>query len=253
MPGDYEAKFSNLRTFYGYMFAHPGKKLLFMGQEFGQFIEWDEKKPLDWMLLGYEKHQQLQQYVKDLNRFYAETPAMWQVDYSWEGFQWIVPDDNQQSVIAFLRRDAEGKMVMVVCNFNPVLREGYKMGVPNSGTYKEILSSDDVKYGGSGLHNEPLKSKKGEQHGFEQYISITLPPMSTIYLSVPAARKPRAKKAEVKEEKPVKMTAKAAEKAKAPAAEKPARKPRAKKAEAPQPAQDAPAPKRRGRPRKTEG
>ena len=253
MPGDYEAKFSNLRTFYGYMFAHPGKKLLFMGQEFGQFIEWDEKKPLDWMLLGYEKHQQLQQYVKDLNRFYAETPAMWQVDYSWEGFQWIVPDDNQQSVIAFLRRDAEGKMVMVVCNFNPVLREGYKMGVPNPGTYKEILSSDDVKYGGSGLHNEPLKSKKGEQHGFEQYISITLPPMSTIYLSVPAARKPRAKKAEAKEEKPVKKTAKAAEKAKAPAAEKPARKPRAKKAEAPQPAQDAPAPKRRGRPRKTEG
>ena len=253
MPGDYEAKFSNLRTFYGYMFAHPGKKLLFMGQEFGQFIEWDEKKPLDWMLLGYEKHQQLQQYVKDLNRFYAETPAMWQVDYSWEGFQWIVPDDNQQSVIAFLRRDAEGKMVMVVCNFNPVLREGYKMGVPNPGTYKEILSSDDVKYGGSGLHNEPLKSKKGEQHGFEQYISITLPPMSTIYLSVPAARKPRAKNAEAKEEKPVKKTAKAAEKAKAPAAEKPARKPRAKKAEAPQPAQDEPAPKRRGRPRKTEG
>ena len=134
MPGDYEAKFANLRTFYGYMMAHPGKKLLFMGQEFGQFIEWDEKKPLDWMLLGYDKHQQLQAYVRDLNHFYRDTPSLWQVDYSWEGFQWIVPDDNQQSVIVFLRRDTAGKMVLVACNFNPVLRENYQFGVPVAGS-----------------------------------------------------------------------------------------------------------------------
>ena len=200
MPGDYEQKFANLRTFYGYMNAHPGKKLLFMGQEFGQFIEWDEKKPLDWMLLGYDKHRQLQAYVRDLNAFYRETPAMWEIDYSWEGFQWIVPDDNQQSVIAFLRRDAKGKMVMVVCNFNPVLREGYSMGVPNAGQYKEVLNSDDAKYGGSGVTNGTVRSKKGAMHGFEQHVTLTLPPLSTLYLSVPAPRKKAAKPAEAKPE-----------------------------------------------------
>ena len=171
------------------MMAHPGKKLLFMGQDFGQFIEWDEKKPLDWMLLGYDKHRELQSYVRDLNHFYRDTPALWQVDYSWEGFQWIVPDDSKQSVIAFLRRDAAGKMVLVVCNFNPVLRKEYQMGVPNPGSYKEILNSDDKKYGGSGVTNGTVKTKKGPMHGFDQHISLTLPPLSTLYLSVPAARK----------------------------------------------------------------
>ncbi len=201
MPGDYEAKFSNLRTFYGYMMAHPGKKLLFMGQEFGQFIEWDEKKPLDWMLLGYEKHQQLQSYVRDLNHFYHDTPAMWQVDYSWEGFQWIVPDDNQQSVVIFLRRDAAGKMVLIACNFNPVLRENYQLGVPVAGTYKELISSDDVKYGGSGVHNAPVRSVKGAMHGFDQHISITLPPLSTVYFSVPTPRVRKPKAEDAKAEK----------------------------------------------------
>ena len=239
MPGDYEEKFSNLRTFFGYMMAHPGKKLLFMGQDFGQFIEWDEKKPLDWMLLGYDKHRELQSYVRDLNHFYRDTPALWQVDYSWEGFQWIVPDDSKQSVIAFLRRDAAGKMVLVVCNFNPVLRKEYQMGVPNPGSYKEILNSDDKKYGGSGVTNGTVKAKKGPMHGFDQHISLTLPPLSTLYLSVPAARKPRAAKAEDK----------AAEKPAKPAAKKTA-KTTAKTAA---PAADAgteAAPKRRGRPPK---
>ena len=211
MPGDYEAKFANLRTFYGYMMAHPGKKLLFMGQEFGQFIEWDEKKPLDWMLLGYEKHQQLQAYVRDLNHFYRDTPSMWQVDYSWEGFQWIVPDDNQQSVVIFLRRDAAGKMVLIACNFNPVLRENYQLGVPVAGTYKELLNSDDAKYGGTDVHNAPVRSVKGAMHGFDQHISITLPPLSTVYFSVPMprVRKPKAEDAKA-EKAPAKATRKKA-------------------------------------------
>ena len=200
MPGDYEQKFANLRTFYGYMTAHPGKKLLFMGQEFGQFIEWDENKPLDWMLLGYDKHRQLQAYVKDLNAFYRETPAMWEIDYSWEGFQWIVPDDNQQSVVVFLRKNRQGKQVMVVCNFNPVLREHYQIGVPVAGWYQELLNSDDVKYGGTGVHNKKMRSKKGKMHGMENTLTLTIPPLSTIYFEVPQPaekkpKKPAAKKA----------------------------------------------------------
>ena len=213
MPGDYEEKFANLRTFFGYMMAHPGKKLLFMGQEFGQFIEWDETKQLDWMLLGYDKHKALQDYVRALNHFYRDTPALWQVDYSWEGFQWIVPDDSQQSVIAFLRRDAAGKMLLVVCNFNPVLRKDYKMGVPNAGTYKEVLNSDEVRFGGTGITNGSVKSEKGVMHGFEQHISLTLPPMSTVYFQVPAARKHRAEKtAAAPAKKTAEKTAKAAPK-----------------------------------------
>ena len=240
MPGEYEAKFSNLRTFFGYMMAHPGKKLLFMGQEFGQFIEWNEAKPLDWVLLGYEKHTELQNYVKALNRFYLEHPAFWQVDFSWEGFQWIVPDDSQQSVVAFLRKDAEGKQILVVCNFNPVLREGYTMGAPVSGTYKEILNSDDAEFGGSGtIHNKAVRSKKKPLHGFDQSITLTLPPMSTLYFEVPAKRAPRKTaekaadvKAEAKTKKTTKTTTKktAAKAEAAPAAEaKTTAKPRTRK------------------------
>ena len=225
MPGDYETKFANLRTFYGYMMAHPGKKLLFMGQEFGQFIEWDEKKPLDWMLLEYDKHRQVQSYVRDLNAFYKENPAMWQVDYSWEGFQWIVPDDNQQSVVIFLRRDAAGKMILVACNFNPVLRQGYKLGVPVSGTYKELLNSDDARYGGGDVHNAPVRSVKGAMHGFDQHIKIDLPPLSTISFSVPMPRRRKPKEDAKAAGKPAAKSA-----AKKPAAKKAAAKPAAKKA-----------------------
>ena len=207
MPGDYEAKFANLRTFYGYMMAHPGKKLLFMGQEFGQFIEWDEKKQLDWLLLDYDKHRELQACVSALNHLYLDTPALWQVDYSWEGFQWIIPDDASQSVVAFLRRDAAGKMVLVVCNFNPVLRENYSMGVPVSGSYKELFNSDDVAYGGTGIHNKAVRSHKKPMHGFDHSISLTLPPLSTMYLSVPAPRKKAEKKPEKKPVKGAKRTA----------------------------------------------
>ncbi len=194
MPGEYDDKFANLRTFYGYMMAHPGKKLLFMGQEFGQFNEWYEAKPLDWMLLDYDKHKELQLYVKTLNQFYKDQPAFWQVDYSWEGFQWIVPDDYQQSIVAFLRKDAAGKQILVVCNFTPILREGYTMGAPVSGSYKEILNSDDAAFGGSGkYHNKNIRSKKVPKHGFDQSITLTLPPLSTLYFQVPEKKETKAR------------------------------------------------------------
>ncbi len=209
MPGEYEEKFAELRSFYGYMMAHPGKKLLFMGQEFAQFIEFNEAKPLDWMLLQYDKHNQMQQCVADLNHLYQQTPALWQVDDSWEGFQWVVADDADQSVIAFLRRDAAGKQVLVICNFNPVKREGYQLGVPASGSYKEIFNSDDAAYGGAGVHNATKRSKKEAMHGFDYSIKVDLPASSTLYFSVPvprkkkltaetAAKKPAAKKAAAK-------------------------------------------------------
>ena len=236
MPGEYEAKFANLRTFFGYMMAHPGKKLLFMGQEFGQFAEWNETKPLDWMLLGYDKHTELQTYVKTLNAFYKEHPAFWQVDYSWEGFQWIVPDDSQQSVIAFLRKDTSGKQILVVCNFNPVLREGYTLGAPVAGSYKEILNSDDAEFGGSGaVHNKAVRTHKKPMHGFEQSITITLPPMSTLYFEVPAkrTRKAAADKTDKAGKKTAAKKAKtAAEKAAAKVVKKPGRKPKAEAAAA---------------------
>ena len=250
MPGDYEAKFANLRTFFGYMMAHPGKKLLFMGQEFGQFTEWNETKSLDWMLLGYDKHTELQTYVKTLNKFYKDHPAFWQIDYSWEGFQWIVPDDSRQSVVAFLRKDANGKQILVVCNFNPVLREGYTLGAPNSGTYKEILNSDDEAFGGAGtVHNKAVRSKKKPLHGFEQSITITLPPMSVLYFEVPAKRTRKTaeeKAAEKAAPKKASKTAKAA-KAEEKAPAKRGRKPKAEAA----PAEEK-APAKRGRKPKAE-
>ena len=250
MPGDYEAKFANLRTFFGYMMAHPGKKLLFMGQEFGQFTEWNETKSLDWMLLGYDKHTELQTYVKTLNKFYKDHPAFWQIDYSWEGFQWIVPDDSRQSVVAFLRKDANGKQILVVCNFNPVLREGYALGAPNSGTYKEILNSDDEAFGGAGtVHNKAVRSKKKPLHGFEQSITITLPPMSVLYFEVPAKRTRKTaeeKAAEKAAPKKASKTAKAG-KAEEKAPAKRGRKPKAEAA----PAEEK-APAKRGRKPKAE-
>ena len=181
MPGEYGEKFQSLRAFYGYMMTHPGKKLLFMGGEFAQFIEWDEKKQLDWMLLDYDKHHQMQSYVRDLNHDYLDHPALWRNDTDWEGFQWISCDDWQQSVIAFRRIDDKEKEVIVVCNFCPVERSGYKIGVPKAGTYVPVLSSDDVKYGGTGAELVPVKAKKEEQHGLKYSVSLTLPPMSTVF------------------------------------------------------------------------
>ncbi len=195
MPGSYEQKFAGMRAFFGYMMGHPGKKLTFMGQEFGQFAEWSEAKELDWGLLEYESHCGLQRWSRELNSFYKKTPALWQLDSSWDGFRWIVADDNMQNVVVFIRQDAQQNAVVVCCNFAPVLREDYRFGVPVAGQYSEILSSDAKQFGGGGITNGKLRSVKGEMHGFEQYVSASLPPLSACFFKVPKKRaKPAAKK-----------------------------------------------------------
>ncbi len=183
MPGTYEEKFAAMRAFLGYMYAHPGKKLLFMGQEFGQFIEWDEKKQLDWFLLDYDSHKSLLEYTKALNRFYKENAPMWEIDYSWEGFSWIVSDDSDNSVIAFRRTDEKGESVIVVCNFTPVQRDHYKMGVPEKGVYDVVFNSDDKKFGGSGkVRKRVYRTKAQGMHSQPQSVELSLPGLSAIYL-----------------------------------------------------------------------
>ncbi|MCR4594347.1 MAG: 1,4-alpha-glucan branching protein GlgB [Clostridiales bacterium] len=184
MPGTYEEKFAGVRAFLGYMMAHPGKKLLFMGSEFGQFIEWNYKQGLDWLLLDYDMHRKLKEYVRQLNEFYKKNSPLWQIDYSWEGFSWISSDDRDNSVIAFRRMDEKGREIIVVCNFTNVRREGYRIGVPQKSAYKIVFNSDLEDYGGQNVSNndDRMKCEKIPMHGLEQSIVLDLPPMSTIYL-----------------------------------------------------------------------
>ena len=175
MPGSYEDKFKSLKAFYAYMMAHPGKKLIFMGQEFGQFIEWDYKKELDWLLLDYDAHKKMKNYTADLNKFYKNNSPLWQIDYSWEGFQWIANDDKDQSIIAFIRRDKAGKELVCVCNFVPVTRNNYRIGVLKKGYYKVAFSSDDV------MPCEYIKAEKIPMHGMEYSIELTIPGLSVSY------------------------------------------------------------------------
>ena len=183
MPGEYDDKFSSMRLFFAYMMAHPGKKLLFMGSEFGQFKEWAYKEGLDWLLLDYEKHRQLQAFSKELNHFYTAHPALWQIDYSWEGFQWISSDDNSNSVIAFRRIDKDGKDLITVFNFTPNDHQDYRIGVPEKGTYKVVLDTALKKYGGTKPRlSGTYKTKKIPMHNMEQSISLKLSGLSALYL-----------------------------------------------------------------------
>lgn len=181
MPGGYEDKFDNLRAFYAYMMSHPGKKLNFMGNEFAQFIEWNHANELDWMLLEFDMHKKMHRYVRELNHFYLKNRPMWENDTDWEGFKWISLDDNANSVISFRRIDKSGDEVIAVCNFCPVKRTNYKIGVPYKGTYKCVFSSDKAIYGGKGTRIMSAKSKAEPMHGLDYSVSLTLPAMSVCY------------------------------------------------------------------------
>ncbi|MGN1412192.1 MAG: 1,4-alpha-glucan branching protein GlgB [Oscillospiraceae bacterium] len=179
-----EGKLASYRAFLCYMMAHPGKKLLFMGQEFAQENEWNFQTGLDWNLLEDRKENQLMALFSErLNKFYLENSPLWANDDSWSGFSWIANDDYQQSIIAFRRLDDKGDEIIAVCNFVPVAREDYKIGVPYKGEYKLVFNSDDVEFGGSGMADKTYKSIDDEpMHGFDQSISMKLAPLSVMYL-----------------------------------------------------------------------
>ena len=185
-PGDDWQKAATLRALYGFMYAHPGKKLMFMGSEFGQGREWNYDQSLDWHLLESPFHGGIHRFVKDLNRIYASEAALHDVDFDPSGFQWIDCNDNENSVVSFIRRARSGEEVVVVVNFTPVPRDGYRIGVPAAGAYEELINSDAELYGGSNLGNagvvftEPLPS-----HGFEHSLRLQLPPLGCLLLRAP--------------------------------------------------------------------
>ncbi|HNX63992.1 MAG TPA: 1,4-alpha-glucan branching protein GlgB [Oscillospiraceae bacterium] len=216
MPGNWEDKFTSLRAFYCYMMAHPGKKLLFMGQEFAQVKEWNYKTELDWGLLEFDQHIQMQDFVSKLNKFYLENSSLWENDESWNGFAWISHDDYKQSVIAFRRIDDSGNEIIAVCNFVPVQREDYKIGVPFEGIYNQVFSSDGKEFGGSGVVNSKIKTIDEPMHGYDQCISLTIPPLSVLYFKG-TPKKVKAKKEvkteEIKDIEPTVIPAEVPEKA----------------------------------------
>lgn len=180
MPGDLWQKFANLRASYGFMYGHPGKKLLFMGGEFGQFAEWSEAKSLDWHLLDYDHHKNMQQYMKDLNGLYVNEPALWEMDFDPKGFEWIDCNDNVKSIVSFIRRgNNHEEELIVICNFTPQTYFDFRIGVPIAGTYKEIFNSDDEKYGGSGVINRTeIASERIDWNGRQNSIPIKVAPLS---------------------------------------------------------------------------
>jgi len=216
MPPPYENQFGGLRALYGYMTAHPGKKMLFMGGEFAQFSEWAYQRGLDWMLLDYPAHRQMQAYVKALNHFYLATPQLWEQDTDWRGFEWISHEDNRNNIIAFRRVAKDGSDIVVVVNFSPEEQQEYRIGVPITGTYEEIFTSDKTEFGGSGMANGKLKTENKPMHGQEQSIVLKIPRFGVLFFKGKARAKRRTK-AEI-------------EAAKAAAAKKPVKRTRSTKA-----------------------
>ena len=183
MPGKYDEQFAGVRAFITYMYAHPGKKLVFMGTEIGQFDEWNHEEAIQWDLLEFEKHKKLRTFFKELNKFYLDCKPLYELDTVWKGFDWIHHDDYTNSVIAFKRTDKNGDEIVSVCNFQPIRRDEYCIGVPKYGLYDEVFNSDEERFGGSGVVNgNNIKTEVMKIHGFDQGLSLSLPPLSVIYL-----------------------------------------------------------------------
>jgi 1,4-alpha-glucan branching enzyme len=190
MPGDEWQKHANLRTLYAYQFTHPGKKLLFMGTEFGQGREWDSTGVLDWYVLEYPLHQGMQRLVRDLNHLYQANPALYRHEFDWKGFEWIDCHDAQQSVISYLRKGLDDELMVVVINLTPVTRHDYRIGVPLPGSYREVFNSDAESYGGSNVGSGCSPGQADELPWMNRAHSLllTLPPLAGIVL---AYEKPR--------------------------------------------------------------
>jgi 1,4-alpha-glucan branching enzyme len=184
MPGDAWQRFANLRAYYGFMWGHPGKKLLFMGCEFGQEDEWSVDRSLDWHLLDNPQHAGVQRLVRDLNAVQRHYPALHQLDFEPRGFEWITHEDRDNSVLSFIRKADDGDTILVLCNFTPVPRYGYRVGAPEPGRYREIINTDAAIYGGSGVHNGDLQSETVPAHGRAHSLSVTVPPLATIMLKL---------------------------------------------------------------------
>jgi 1,4-alpha-glucan branching enzyme len=184
MPGDDWQKFANLRLILGYMYAHPGKKLIFMGAEIAQRSEWNHEQSLDWHLLQYVPHQGMQKWMQALNTLYKQEPSLFLHDFQTSGFQWIDGGDWQKSIIIFMRQgDLAEDKIIIICNFTPETRFGYRVGVPEQGFWKELINSDGKEYGGSGQGNfGGKKTDMVKSHGFPQSLSLTLPPLGVLFL-----------------------------------------------------------------------
>jgi 1,4-alpha-glucan branching enzyme len=243
MPGDEWQKMAGVRGFYAYTMAHPGKKLSFMGVELGTEEEWAFYKSLSWGLLANQENRQLHEFIRDLNQFYQRHSTLWEIDFDWGGFEWLVPDDNQNNVVVFLRRNKAGDELLCAVNFSANTYENYRFGCPQVREYVEVFNSDDSKYGGAGhLNSAPCKVEWVPSHGKEASVAITIPPLGAVFL-----------------EGKGKLRAKAKAKTESSEGDASAPKPRARRKKADAPAEAVPAetaaeeaPKRRGRKKKVE-
>jgi 1,4-alpha-glucan branching enzyme len=182
MPGDRWQQFANLRAYYAFMYGHPGKKLLFMGDEIGQYAEWNHDRSLDWHLLDYSEHAGVQRLLRDLNHLYRSTPALHEQDFKESGFEWLDWEDRDNSILAWRRLDRHGGDILCVVNLTPVERENYCIGVPGLGDYRELLNTDSEHYGGGNRGNPPLQAVPEPYKGRDASLHLRLPPLAAIFI-----------------------------------------------------------------------